>query len=183
MTHLDRHYFIGIKIPSHFASHVEEVRKSFRLREAYKAIPSIEDLHVTLSFLGPVPDSKIFELNERLSAIAEKHTSFSIVVDGVSSFGTKSCPRVIYLSVEENLALNRLQTDISKEVGNVLTKPIDNRFVAHITIAKKWKGLDDFFFEKESRVPMDVPVPAFVLFAIHPNSVPMYETVHTYSLV
>ena len=179
---MNRHYFLGIQIPPQFKSYVEEVRSKYRLREAYKAIPYIEDLHITLLFLGSVPENKISLLTEQLTETAKKHKPFSLSVNGVSCFGSFSSPRVIYLSVEDNRELNTLQHDIRNEVAGALAVPIDNRFVPHITIAKKWKGTSDFSFNKEKREPIEVPVSAFSLFTIYPQKIPKYEAVFTFTL-
>ena len=178
-----QHYFIGIPIPSYIGSYVEDLRNTYQLREAYKIIPHIDDLHVTLFYIGPLSESKLAKLEERLSAIAASHSRFSLAVDGISFFGSKLGPRVIYLSIKEQLLLTNMQRDISNEVNNIIENPIPNRFTPHITIAKKWKGLDDFLFDEEKRTPIEVAVHHFSLFSIHPNENPMYEETRKFRLV
>ena len=179
---MDNHYFIGLHVPSDLASPVEKIRNNYRLREAYKVIPHIEDLHVTLLFLGPVSETKLPELSGKFAIIAEDHFSFSLTVDGISNFGSNSSPSVIYLSIVDHPVLNSLQKDIATTVNNILSKPITDHFVPHITIAKKWKGFDNFYFKKEKWAPIEVSVPDFSLFCIHPNKVPKYEAVRTFTL-
>lgn len=177
-----QHYFIGIKVPTLFETYVEEIRNKYRLREAYKAIPHIEDLHITLIYIGPLEENKVTIIEEKLSIIAALHSKFTLSVDGVSFFGSNSTPRVIYLSVENHPELSRLQRDVANSIEEVMNQPLDNRFTPHITIAKKWKGVDDFSFKKEKREPMEVPVDSFSLFAIHPKEKPMYDAVRSFNL-
>ena len=179
---MEQHYFIGIQIPLDLSSHVEEIRSDYRLRETYKVIPHIQDLHVTLLYLGSVSENKLHILNEQLASIANDYSSFSLTIDGISYFGSQSTPRVIFLSVEDLPQLNKLQHDIAEIVENVLNKPKNDNFTPHITIAKKWRGTDNFTFNTEKRKPIEISVPNFSLFKIEPNKRPKYEAVRDFGL-
>ena len=56
---MQQHYFIGIKIPSTFEDQIEEFKNKYELDTAYKVIPHVEDLHVTLLYLGAMEEQHL----------------------------------------------------------------------------------------------------------------------------
>ena len=144
-----QHYFIGIKIPSAFEDRIEDFKKKYELDTAYKVIPHIDDLHVTLLYLGAVEEQQLPIIKNGLSEIAVNHSSFSIHIDGLSYFGPSSGPRVVYLSVRESKELSPLQREIEITVAKQLDMPISDRFTPHVTIAKKRKTQDPVTIQKK----------------------------------
>ena len=177
-----QHYFIGINIPPTFKDPVEMFKKKYQLETAYKVIPHPADLHVTLLYLGAVSDELLPPLKENLLEIAARHSIFSMHVDGLSYFGASSGPRVVYLSVEESVALSALQREIEYTIAKQLERPISERFIPHVTIAKKRKTTDDLIIQKEKIQPIEVSVQSFSLFAVHPDKSPKYEVVGRFEL-
>ncbi len=179
---MPKHYFIGIKIPSTLENHVEGFKDKYELQAAYKVIPYIEDLHVTLLYIGAMSEQHLPLLTDKLSEIAAGHSSFSMHINGLSYFGSSSGPRVVYLSVSESVELSPLQRDIEITVAKQLDMPISDRFTPHVTIAKKRKTTDKLSIQKENFVPIEVPVHSFFLFTIHPEKSPKYEAIETFPL-
>jgi 2'-5' RNA ligase len=176
------HYFIGIKGPADFESLVNAYREKYHLTETYKTIPHPDDLHVTLVFIGALPESSLPLLMENLHGIAEKIPAFHMHIDGLSYFGSPSGPRVVYFSVNASEALTTLQKEVDKTVSALLNQPISDRFTPHITIAKKRKTTKPLYIQKEEWEPIEVPVESFSLFTIHPEKSPKYEVVETFML-
>ncbi|WP_203247110.1 RNA 2',3'-cyclic phosphodiesterase [Sporosarcina beigongshangi] len=179
---MQQHYFIGIPIPSTFKDTVELFKMKYQLETAYKVIPHVEDLHVTLLYLGAVSDEHLPSLKSRLAKIAVQHRAFPITVNGLSYFGAASGPRVVYLSVEQSITLSSLQHEIEHSVAQQLEKSISERFTPHITIAKKRKTTEASSIQKKKIHPIEVPVESFSLFAVHPNQSPKYEAIQTFEL-
>lgn len=177
-----QHYFIGIKIPSGFEDQIEDFKKKYELNTTYKVIPHVEDLHVTLFYLGAVKEQHLPLILNSLSEIAIDHSSFSLHIDGLSYFGPSSGPRVVYLSVSESMELLPLQREIEITVATQLNMPILDRFTPHVTIAKKRKTMDKLLIQKEKFEPIEVPVYSFSLFTVHPKMSPKYEAIQTFQL-
>ncbi|WP_188006599.1 RNA 2',3'-cyclic phosphodiesterase [Sporosarcina sp. ANT_H38] len=179
---MPQHYFIGIKIPSTFEEQIVEFKKTYKLDAAYKVIPHIEDLHVTLLYLGTIEEQHLLIMKKCLSEIAADHSSFSIYIDGLSYFGPSSSPRVVYLSVRESAELLPLQRKIEFTVAKQLDMPVSERFTPHVTIAKKRKTMDQVMIQKESFTAIEVSVHSFSLFTIHMEKSPKYEAIETFQL-
>lgn len=179
---MHNHYFIGIKAPSSTGELAEHFKEKYGLVNAYKAIPHVDDLHITLLFIGALHEQNVASLQERLTAIAGNHQKFTLAVDGLSFFGSPQGPRVVYLSVQQSDELNDLQRDVATISLEELGIESDNRFTPHITIAKKRKISGELPIQKEKCTPHRFHVNGFSLFRIHPSKSPKYEAVQVFPL-
>lgn len=176
------HYFIGIKAPATIEHVVNQYRGQYGLQNIYKVIPHLDDLHITLLFIGALPEQKVEPLLESFTSIANTHSDFMLTIDGLSFFGSPKGPRVVYLSVQQSNELHALQQSIASIGADQLGIEQDNRFTPHITIAKKRKVNEEFPIQKETCTPIPFHVDEFSLFKIHPSKTPKYEAVQTFSL-
>ncbi|CAM3163136.1 RNA 2',3'-cyclic phosphodiesterase [Filibacter tadaridae] len=152
------------------------------MNDFYKVLPHIGDLHITLFYLGGISADNLLPLKEAFKKVAETHSTFSLLVDGISYFGPSSGPRVVYLTVGHSVELTTLQLAIKNEITQQLSMPVSDRFVPHITIAKKRKTKDVLNIQKEKIIPIEIPVEAFSLFTVHLDKTPKYEAVETFLL-
>ena len=60
-----------------------------------------ENLHVTLNFVGDVPDVEVHELCQLVRRTLEPVASFDLSLHGVGGFPQSDQPRVIWLGVDE----------------------------------------------------------------------------------
>lgn len=179
---MNSHYFIGIKTPNSNEDTVRFFREKYNLSTAYKAIPHMDDLHITLLFIGALPEGEIADLVQGLTTVASQQTAFNLSVSGLSYFGSPKGPRVVYLSVEPSTELDKLQQSIALIGRSDLGIESDKHFTPHITIAKKRKLTSDFAIPKESYAPIEFTVNGFSLFRIHPSETPKYEIIEHFSL-
>ena len=177
-----QHYFIGISIAAPISEIADHFRSKYHLAERYKVIPHADDLHITMRYIGELGEATKSMLEHSLQKIAEANTLFTTSVTGLSFFGSPSGPRVVYLSVEAVDALEHLQRQIARRTESVLELEKDNRFVPHITIAKKRKTADKIQLTKETIPPVQIEIEGFTLFRIHPNVQPSYEPVAYFPL-
>ena len=176
------HYFIAIKVPSSIRHQVEHYRSILKLEQTYKILPVLDDLHITLFFIGALTEQQLDLLNERLAALAMNNQPFPLSIDGLSYFGSPTGPRVVYLSVTPSDQLHLLQQSIANSVRELLSIEATNPFTPHITIAKKRKTTVDSVIPIEKFTNVDFTAEEFSLYTIHPAKTPKYEAVYTYSL-
>ena len=177
MTIMVQHYFIGFKIPEKEAQQLDQIRSKWELQSTHKVIPHASDLHITLLYLGAVEEKAMQRLSERLNALQETCSSFDLTLKGVSSFGSPSNPRVVYVSTEEQDKLKLLQKNV-KLIAESLNFKVDQKpFVPHITLAKKWKGKQDFNMDDKHIDQMNFMIKYFSIYSIHPQKTPSYHPV------
>lgn len=108
------------------------------LRDAAPALrwtPS-ERLHLTLKFLGNMPDAAVAPLGAALRGVAGAHSSVPLVIRGAGAFPTLRRPNVVWAGVEPATRLELLQHDVEVALA-ALGVPVEGRaFRPHVTLAR-----------------------------------------------
>jgi 2'-5' RNA ligase len=96
-----------------------------------------EQIHLTLKFLGAVPDAKAAEIVDALTAVAPNHAPFEFAVRGAGCFPARGAPRVFWVGVEEPTgALERLQAACEEAMAAIGFPPEGRRYSPHLTLAR-----------------------------------------------
>ena len=96
-----------------------------------------ENLHITLYFLGEIPESSLRYVEEAVTNCTKGVEPFTIDIGGVGAFPTIKRPRVLWIAVTKN-------SDKIEFIANCLKKILPSRgfrrepksFHAHITLAR-----------------------------------------------
>jgi 2'-5' RNA ligase len=94
----------------------------------------LDQLHLTLRFIGEVDGSLYLDIKEILSTVKTK--PFSLQLKGVGHFPPRKEPRVIWVGVEKNEALPRLRAKIETTLVKEGLPPEGRKYSPHITIAR-----------------------------------------------
>ena len=99
-------------------------------------------IHLTLKFLGEVPQGKIKAIEEVLKGVGQRHRPFSFSYGGLGCFPSFSHPNVIWVGVEEKTgALRALQEDVERSLAKLGFRPEDKPFSPHLTLGRVGRGL------------------------------------------
>ena len=140
---MKRKIFISLDIP-------EKAKKRLVLTtEKWKDLPvkltKEKNLHLTLAFLGFVPEENILEICEKVQKAAAKKDSFDITFDKIALFPDEKDPRAIALLGEPSDQLLNLVNDLEKNLG--ISRAPKKSFRAHITLGRlrkiKWEALSE----------------------------------------
>jgi len=119
----------------------EEVRERIRrfIEEMRPLAPDVrwvsaEALHVTLKFIGEVPDGKANEMEAALAQVPG--ASFSIRVHGCGFFPTAKSARVFWIGIEAGPELAKLAADIELAVEPCGIAREKREFNPHLTLAR-----------------------------------------------
>ena len=137
------------------------------IAQAINAIP-IEDppwrwaaasnIHITLKFLGEMPEAHVAQLSECAEQVAAKVSPFSICLTDLGGFPDLSRPRVLFYRIDEGAdALVALATRLDKALAEKMGIPREKRpFRAHATIARiKTPPAKPFLETLQSTPPLD----------------------------
>ncbi len=98
----------------------------------------LENLHITLRFIGEVPQATVNEIINKLKTL--KYTKFKIKIKGLGVFPNPSNPRVLWAGVTEGAKeLTELHEIVERLVGKYGIKD-DKEFTPHLTIARIKSG-------------------------------------------
>jgi len=178
--------FLAIDIPEKIRKEIFSLGLSFLDKnENINAKPVEEkNLHLTLKFLGEVPDKEIDKIKETLKKIKAK--SFNASLGTLGLFPSESFVRVVWISLEPAKVLNELHLDIDSILEKKGFKQEKN-FKSHITIArvKRIKNKEELIKKLKSIKikPSDFKISSFTLKkSILTSEGPVYENIAEFEL-
>jgi 2'-5' RNA ligase len=171
------------------------VRLQARLRagpggEAGRWVRS-EGAHLTVKFLGDVPEERVAAIGQCLDAVCARYSAFALQVAGLGCFPNTRRPRVVWAGVhEETGALAALQRELESAL-ETLGFPREQRpYAPHLTLARVREGAASVAVEalgqsvvaqqdKSSQVLAQMQVSGLTLFRsdLRPEG-PLYTTLH-----
>ncbi|WP_163101179.1 RNA 2',3'-cyclic phosphodiesterase [Peribacillus alkalitolerans] len=182
------HFFIALSLPESMKellfAQCEKVKDTIPFqRWVHK-----EDYHITMAFLGSVPEGKAKECMKILEDRVAQCSSFSLVLSGLGMFGDKSSPRILWYKTDYEEKLMKLQSIVKQvclDTGFILD---EKPFKPHITLARKFSGVtplsEDLWREADHLVNKTsyFTTNQITLFRTHLDRTPKYESVYTIKL-
>lgn len=111
------------------------INKNFNIKARWVAL---ENLHLTVKFLGNISEKMRDKIIERLKSM-EMKIKITLMLDSYGSFPPKSKPRVFWVSFREEEGddqLNSIFKKIDHEMKNLSFPREKRKFTPHITIAR-----------------------------------------------
>lgn len=137
--------FLAVEIPEQVRKEVDRfINKEKNTRLPIKWI-KVDNLHITLKFLGEIDEKKRQEILSVLEEISKSKPSFQMDLEGVGCFPHLKNPRVLWIGVHQG---NEVLIDIANELEEGLSPfgfKMEKRFHGHLTIGrvKKFCKVDD----------------------------------------
>jgi 2'-5' RNA ligase len=128
--------FIAIDLPPDIK---EAIRSVIRVLSAgascIRWVP-VENIHLTLKFLGEVKEDLVPRIEKQLRLSAERHQAFNITVKGAGAFPDLRSPNVLWVGIEKSEALSFFFRDIEAGLSGLGFEPEARRFSPHLTIGR-----------------------------------------------
>ena len=129
--------FVAIELPDGVKREIGEVQEQLKRSGARAAWTRPEGIHLTLKFLGEVPESGAVEVLSALRDAAKGTASFTVAVTGAGGFPSERAPRVIWLGVEGATdQLAALQAAVDSAMAGLGFAREDRKFSPHLTLAR-----------------------------------------------
>ena len=123
--------FVAIAMPTDVADTLD--RLAHGLPDARWT--NLDDLHLTLRFIGDVDHSTFYEIGELLASISLP--PFDLELCGLGQFPPRGPLRQLWVGVATNPALARLQRRIDRCISEAGVQPErQKKFVPHVTLAR-----------------------------------------------
>ncbi len=132
--------FIAIDIPNEIRDELARLQKDIAghvdvHRGDVKWVEP-KDMHLTLKFLGEVPDNQIVEVCKIVETVAARHHAFDFPVKEVGSFGGRSA-RVLWIGAGLDCPeLLELQRDLEDEFERAGWPREGRQFSGHLTLCR-----------------------------------------------
>lgn len=128
--------FVAVELPEALkeaiASLTEQVRKSGADARWVRA----ENFHITLKFLGSVPEEMLPDIKDAMAGAAKSHAGFRLSFKGAGVFPSRKRPRVVWIGAEDSERLIDLQRDVEQAMEALGFEAEKRAFSAHLTIGR-----------------------------------------------
>jgi len=125
--------FVALEISDKAKDYVYDLQKKINNPKIAKVKWTFKrSLHVTLKFLGEVPEEKLEDIKQALKEI--KFEKFTLKTTELGFFPDEIKPRVIWLGLDPEQKIIELQQKIDEALLTVF--PTNQEFRAHLTLGK-----------------------------------------------
>lgn len=127
-------------------------------------------MHLTLKFLGEIPEADVARFSSALEETASRHLAFTLALEGTGTFPPGGrAPRVLWVGAVPAAPLLALQEDIEGEMAKLGFEREKRPFHPHLTLGrvKSPSGLDPLVQEirqQQDRTFGDMSVQKFIFF-------------------
>ncbi|MFO8101082.1 MAG: RNA 2',3'-cyclic phosphodiesterase [Dehalococcoidia bacterium] len=130
--------FIAIELPKEVKDFLSEVTAGLRPgREKAVKWVAPEGIHLTLKFLGNIPEEQVVDITNALDKLAREIPSFELNLEGAGAFPNSISPRVIWVGIGGDIPeLTNLQRQIERELAPLGFSPDKKAFSAHLTLGR-----------------------------------------------
>jgi 2'-5' RNA ligase len=129
--------FIAIELPDEIKQGVARVQEGIRKAGASAVWTRPEGIHLTLKFLGEVPETKVQEIMTALNAVPEGFGKLKLEVAGAGAFPNAKNPRVLWVGVTgDTVKLASLQAAVEDGMERLGFEREARKFSPHLTLAR-----------------------------------------------
>lgn len=127
--------FVAVDIPEDVRSALAALAAGLRAACPKARWARIEGLHLTLKFIGEIPDSKVSEIKSALGSVAPR-SPIEIHFRGVGFFPNARRPRVFWAGVEAGPELGVLALAVEEALHPLAIARETRAFSPHLTLAR-----------------------------------------------
>jgi 2'-5' RNA ligase len=130
--------FIAIDLSPEILQRLEQV--SVQLKTRLEGVPVrwvlVDNIHLTLKFLGDVSLANVEMLKKILKTEVNEHHAFEISVGGLGAFPSPHRPRVVWVGLEAPTELMAVQNGVESAMARLGYAREERPFSAHLTLGR-----------------------------------------------
>ena len=111
---------------------LKKLKKSFDQKEIQIKWSPLENMHVTLSFIGEMAQDKTSELEEKIAEVAKNFSTFNLKIHDLGAFDHFQKARTVFVNVQRSQALLDLQSALEQKLGLVPQM----QYYPHLTLGR-----------------------------------------------
>lgn len=134
--------FIAIELPGEIKSDLAQLGdRLMDARHPFVKWVDVENIHLTLKFLGNVAVNQITEITEAMREAIRGVSPFRLEISGLGAFPRMEQPRVIWVGISgETDKLSELQRRVDSKLVRLGFAGENQSFVPHLTLARVRDG-------------------------------------------
>jgi 2'-5' RNA ligase len=131
--------FIALDIPSSIREEAKRIQSRLRGAPLSSRVSwsKIDNLHLTLQFLGDIPEPLVSDVSRALDVVSARHNLFALSVRGVGAFPHAARARVLWIGCQDtHRQLEKLADDIRLAMIPLGFEPEQRPFAGHLTLGR-----------------------------------------------
>jgi 2'-5' RNA ligase len=129
--------FVALDIPDDVRARAADLIEKLRASEANVGWVAGDRMHLTLKFLGDVPEQELAEVCGAVRGVCEQSSSFDMRLGRAGAFPNVERPRTIWLGVSEGAEpLETLQGQMEHALGELGFRRERRRYHGHLTLGR-----------------------------------------------
>ncbi len=135
--------FIAIGLTPEIKIKLKEIRDKLRRLPVKIKWVEPENLHITLKFLGNLPEKKLAEVKRLIAAAANRYHFFNLYLENFGFFPNQRKPRILFIKASSKQILENIAESLEEELEKAGFGR-ERKFKPHITLAriKKLKNIN-----------------------------------------
>lgn len=129
--------FIAIEITEEIKTALSAMQKELRRAQADVTWTKLENIHLTLRFLGEVEEKQLEDVKRICAEASAQFAPFTLKLNGAGVFPNFRQPKVLWAGLAGELeAAGKLQRRLEAELTSLGFAPEDKPFKPHLTIGR-----------------------------------------------
>jgi 2'-5' RNA ligase len=158
-----RRLFVAVELPDAIRSAIEGMTEPLRSLEGFRWTP-IENLHLTVAFLGWVEEPATGSIRDRVARAAAGVEPFEACLGVPGRFPERGKARVLWVGFEDPTdSLAALAAEVRTSIGQPF-EPDDRPFRPHVTVARARRPVSMRLPEPTDPPSIPFPVDSITLF-------------------
>ena len=151
--------FIALELSDEAKQELSRVTGLLKKVDADVKWATPEAIHITLKFLGNIPEKKTTFVIESLKLVVSQIPSFDITLGGIGVFPGWSAPRILWIDINEgHESLEKLAGSIRSVMFKAGFGEDERQFSPHITVGRIKSGRNKAVLRKEAGLIEVVPI-------------------------
>ncbi|MBW7881599.1 MAG: RNA 2',3'-cyclic phosphodiesterase [Caldilineaceae bacterium] len=151
--------FIAVELPDAVRQRVMKQQQALAARLREQSVDrcirwtAVENLHLTLRFLGETDSAACAGVDTALAAIAQTHAPFRLALNGLGCFPGFRRPNIVWLDFQGDLPqLQQLQQSVEQAVQANGFAAEPRSFKPHLTIGRAQRSAKSYLLERAGNV-------------------------------
>jgi 2'-5' RNA ligase len=129
--------FVAIPLPDPVKGFLADIQTELKSAGLIAAWPAPDNFHLTLKFLGPIPQNKLRSIQSVMPELSGAYPDLSLMVKGMGVFPNVKNARIVWSGIQgQTRQLNRLVTDLDTVLQTIGIPGQSRPFFPHITLAR-----------------------------------------------
>jgi 2'-5' RNA ligase len=131
--------FIAIPLPDTILDQLDRVQRRLQRACPDRCIRWVNPhiIHLTLFFIGDMPETRVAHINQALAEISERVSTFTFTVENLGTFPDSRRPNVIWAGVNDrDQKLANLHKAVNDGMAQLGFPPENRKFSPHLTIGR-----------------------------------------------